>query len=446
MSNNYIIQQEFDERDNEPINYNILETIVDNVINNYLSNINYKELLSDLKSWLLEEEQLLLFKGEQGNYPNIEDIENSIKVYVSENNDLFRGNNSSIIDYTQLITDIKRWLLEPSNITLFKGDKGETIIIEQPLIDYALLNDFASTYIDSNVQLFKGPTGPTTKSITSANVIDNILTIKFSDDTDLVYNNLKGDTGATGAIGPTGATGMQGAIGPTGPKGIIGPTGSVGLIGYTGQKGDTGPIGPTGTITGYITPIYYISFNEIYNNISVNISYDGMSGDNGLPENFTITSNTKGIIRYVSKDLVYPYNITNNNLKSSYKINNIESSNYINNSLYNAELGIFIPLVDGKWRLFNKLVIQANYGIANKSCVLVLATYCNFNNIWSRISYSCSTLYSTNSILNPITTLINNNLLNLNKNQNLINIIFVYGSLAQFTILSGNVEFILLNI
>ena len=46
---------------------------------------NNQKLLSELKSWLLEEEQILLFKGEQGDYPNIEDIENSIKIYVSEN-------------------------------------------------------------------------------------------------------------------------------------------------------------------------------------------------------------------------------------------------------------------------------------------------------------------------------------------------------------------------
>jgi hypothetical protein len=437
MSNNYIIQQEFDERDNEPINYNVIETIVKNTVNDYLSNINYKELLSELKSWLLEEEQILLFKGEQGDYPNIEDIENSIKIYVSENNELFRGNTNSIIDYTELITNIKRWLLEPSNINLFKGDKGDTIIIEQPSIDYTLLNDFVTTYIDSNVQTFVGPTGPSYKYITSANVVNDILTIKFSDDTDLIYTDLKGATGATGIRGFTGATGIQGSIGDTGATGMIGSTGSTGMQGLQGNiglKGDTGPTGSTGNIIGYITPVYYVSFNEINNKTTINTSYNSLSGSNRIPVSLTIETNTKGIIKYIT------------NINSSYKINNIDSSNYITNTLYNADTGIFIPLLDGKWKLFNKIVVQANYGISNKSCVIILATYCYLNNIWSRISYSCSTLYSTNSILNPITTITNDNLFNLNRNQNLINMIFVYGDIAQFAILSGNVEFILLNI
>ena len=449
MSNNYIIQQEYDERDNEPINYNVLESIVNNILNNNLTDINYKELLSDLKSWLLEDQQVLLFKGEQGDYPNIEDIENSIKIYVSKNNQLFRGDKGTTVSYTQLIIDIKSWLLQPLNISLFKGDKGDTIIIQQPSIDYSLLNDFAQTYITDNIQTFIGPTGSSLKFITSTNIINNILTINFSDDTNIIYNNLKGDTGATGLRGSTGVTGLQGDTGATGLSGMIGPTGLTGIKGEQGMmglKGDTGPTGATGNITGYITPIYYISFQDIYNNISVNTTYQGLSGSNGLPVNLTITYNTRGIIKYSSKDLPFPYNNTNNSIKSSYIINNITSSNYYNDCLYNVDMGIFISLVDGKWKLFNKLVVQANYGISNKSCILVLATYYYSNNIWNRISYSCNTLYSSNSILNPITTLLNNNLLNLNKNDKLINMIFAFGDISQFTILSGSVEFILINI
>ncbi|WP_274607191.1 collagen-like repeat preface domain-containing protein [Bacillus sp. TH12] len=59
---------------------------------------------------------------------------------------------------------------------------------------------------------------------------------------------LQGPTGATGLQGPTGATGLQG---PTGATGLQGPTGATGLQGPTGATGLQGPTGSTGGVLDF---------------------------------------------------------------------------------------------------------------------------------------------------------------------------------------------------
>ena len=90
-----------------------------------------------------------------------------------------------------------------------------------------------------------------------------------------------GATGPQGAIGNTGSAGIAG-IGHTGPQGAIGNTGSIGHtgpagiagightghtgpagiagIGHTGPQGEVGPAGNGGSLYGYSTSTFFISF------------------------------------------------------------------------------------------------------------------------------------------------------------------------------------------
>jgi hypothetical protein len=93
------------------------------------------------------------------------------------------------------------------------------------------------------------------------------------------------------AIGP-------GAAGPTGSTGYTGYTGDTGYTGYTGYTGDTGAQGPTGYTgatgyTGYTGPGSMGSTGYT--------GYTGLTGYNGpsdLGENFMISSDNAGGLRY----------------------------------------------------------------------------------------------------------------------------------------------------
>ena len=71
----------------------------------------------------------------------------------------------------------------------------------------------------------------------------------------LAFSNIKGETGADGAVGPQGPEGKQGPMGlqgPAGPQGIQGPVGPAGAQGVQGDPGPKGDPGQSFQIVGIL--------------------------------------------------------------------------------------------------------------------------------------------------------------------------------------------------
>jgi CRISPR/Cas system CMR-associated protein Cmr5 small subunit len=392
----------------------IEDMIYDILIKNNISNNN---LLSNIKSWLLEDTQIKLLKGKKGDNITIKDI---IKKCNLKN---IKGKKGITYDYNLLLDNIKNWLILQKDI--IKGYRGEYYFMEQPPIDYDVYNNDIINYLNNNN--FRGLTGPKSFGMQDITIHNNILTINYTDNIMYTSDILKGSKGDNIYLGITGYNGSTGSNGNTGFQGIIGTTGPQGIMGNTGIKGITGTRGPSYIINiqDYLNPLYYIYLGDIDNNI-----YNCSDLSEILNNSIFINNNYQSyIIKYKLKNIHY--------------INNIDYSNQNDNRLYKD--GIFKPIVNGDWNIMNKIIIELNYNRLNKSCCLVLVTYCYYNNIWKQISYSIETIIYSNFLINPIITLMNNNILYLNENNNLMSILFLYGDIPNKIEFIGNAEFRLIN-
>jgi hypothetical protein len=379
---------------------------------------NNNNVLSNIKSWLLEDTQIKLLKGIKGDNNTIENIISKCNLKN------IKGKSGISYDSNLLLESIKNWLIQQRDI--IKGSKGEYLFMEHPPINYDIYNNDIINYLNNNK--FTGSTGSIGFSMRDIIIENNILRINYIDNityTSNILKGLKGDdmydgiTGYDGCIGKIGNTGYTGVAGQPGYTGV---TGQPGIDGIKGIIGDIGSIGKTINIQDYLNPLYYISLLEIDNYNIYNCS-----DLSEILDNFIFINNYQSyIIKYKSKNIHY--------------INNIEYSNQNDNRLY--EEGIFKPMVNGDWNIINKIIVELNYNRLNKSCCLVLVTYIYSNNIWKIINFSIETIYLNNSII----TLMNNNILYLNENNNLMTILFLYGDIPNKINLIGSAEFRLINL
>ena len=390
------------------------------------NNIYYYNILNDIKKWLLEEPQINLLKGEKGDAPSLYDIDLSIKLYISENNELFKGEQGipgNSIDYLTFFTDIKSWLLENSQRLLFKGDKGDTIIIEQPPIDYDIINDNIINYINDNKELFKGSTGAQGLSIKLLNMINDRIIINYNNNNQFISDSLRGPTG------------IQGSQGIQGIQGIQGNTGSLSNY-YISFQDIRGINGPPIYIINNINEISIISDLNNYINYIIKYAWDGGSLYKTNPNYLSLNSNF----------ILNRYTCTINNIIST----NLDVMTKNDQSiLYNNNNGLFQSLIKGDWKFSNKINVLVNFPNSNLSSVIILVNYLlpkNNNNTWIVFSMTCNTAISTNNNLNPIISLTSDSLLYLESNEYIFSMIYAYGDTnnTTYNIINGNCSFYLI--
>lgn len=340
-----IIQQGISGKKSEQINYKIIELIILDILNNI--NIDYHKLLLDLLIWFNEETQIKLYKGNTNNGINISSIIDNVIIFINNNKTLFKGDNYNKIDYTKFINDIKNWLLEEPQRIIFKGPQAEPIEYYVPELDNNIISDYTLTYINEIINKLNGFNGFEAKYIISFKFIDADLIIKYSNDTENIFYNytnisFKGNTGMTGpvgdigykgSIGCTGITGKTGNIGITGPTGysniIIGETGITdlgltGLIGYKGSRGDTGidySLSLINIDTLYINYLKQYLDYHVYFSTEGNINIYNKTNIDNLRYIYYTTTIIENIEIRNKQDKIMPYNlqtINENNQEITY--------------------------------------------------------------------------------------------------------------------------------
>lgn len=140
-----------------------------------------------------------------------------------------------------LVEDTVRNIIQEEAMDLLNADFKTEVI------------DGFQTYVNENVEQFKGPKGDTGDTGAKGDT------------------GLKGDKGDTGEQGPQGLQGIRGPQGLKGDKGDTGEQGPQGLTGSAGPKGDKGDQGIQGVSGSTLAGLNVNGTVQTFNNLDMNI-------------------------------------------------------------------------------------------------------------------------------------------------------------------------------